>query len=186
MTLQKKTSRLSEISETPGRTEKVSEKAKQDYLKIINPTPSTSKAVVPPPVFKMPKPISPRKSNESADDYRIDDNSDSDGENDNISISRLSTASSANRRLYSHKEETKIVQWIAKYRRYSEVNGIAMWKLMAESGELGDRTYQSLKERFRKHILRKIDTYDLSESQKEAFKQLNAKKKIRTVKNGRP
>ena len=173
------------ISDTPSRIEKVSQKAKKDYLEIVDPKPSTSKARVSPPVFKVPKP-KPKESKNS-DDSRIDENSSSESEDDRKST--ISTVSSSgNRRPYSHQEEQKIVKWIAKHRRYSEVNGIAMWKLMAESGELGDRSYHSLKERFRKHIIGKIRIYDLSEAEKEAFKKLNAtkKKKIRTVKNGRP
>ena len=170
------------VSDTPSRIEKISQKAKNDYLEIVDPKPSTSKARVSPPVFKVPKP-KPKESKNS-DDSRIDENSSSDSEEDRKSTT--STASSSNRRPYSHKEEQKIVKWIAKHRRYSEVNGIAMWRLMAESGELGDRSYQSLKERFRKHIIGKINIYDLSEAEKEAFKKLNAKKKIRRVKNGRP
>ena len=98
----------------------------------------------------------------------------------------MSTSSSSYRRSYSFSEEQKIVKWIAKTQRYTEVNGIAMWKLMADSKVLGDRSYQSMKERFRKHIIGKIDMYDLTESEKAAFKSLNARKKFRPVKNGRP
>ena len=174
------------MSDTPSRAEKASKKAKNDYLEIVDPKPSTSKARISPPVFKVPKPKpkpSPTSKSKNSDDSRIDENSDSESDE---AGSTVSTASSSNRRPYSHKEEQKIVKWIAKHRRYSEVNGIAMWKLMAESGELGDRSYQSLKERFRKHIIGKINIYDLSEAEKEAFRKLNAKKKIRSMKNGRP
>ena len=178
-------SRLSMMSETPGRAEEVSKKAKKDYLEIINPTPSTSRDRVPPPVFKVPK--SPAKKRIFSDDSRIDENSSDEEEENRSTISRLSTTSSANRRNYSFREEEKIVQWIARTRRYSEVNGIAMWKIMEASKVLEDRSYQSMKERFRKHIIRKIEVYNLTESEKAAFKSLNAKKKFRPVKkNGRP
>lgn len=181
----KTSSRLSMMSETPGRTEEASKRAKKDYLEIINPTPSTSRARVPPPVFKVPK--SPPKRTLHSDDSRIDENStSSDDEGDRSTISRISTSSSSWRRPYSFSEEQKIAKWIARTRRYSEVNGIAMWKLMAESHVLGDRSYHSMKERFRKHIIKKIDMYDLTESEKAAFKSLNARKKVRPVKNGRP
>ena len=108
------------------------------------------------------------------------------GDENRSTISRMSTSSSSYRRSYSFSEEQKIVKWIAKTQRYTEVNGIAMWKLMADSKVLGDRSYQSMKERFRKHIIGKIDMYDLTESEKAAFKSLNARKKFRPVKNGRP
>ena len=149
-----------------------------DNLKIINPTPSTSRDVVP---------KSPAKKRIFSDDSRIDENSSDEEEENRSTISRLSTTSSANRRNYSFREEEKIVQWIARTRRYSEVNGIAMWKIMEASKVLEDRSYQSMKERFRKHIIRKIEVYNLTESEKAAFKSLNAKKKFRPVKkNGRP
>ena len=180
-------SRLSMMSETPGRTEEVSKRAKKDYLEIINPTPSTSRARVPPPVFKVPKSPPKRPTITHSDDSRIDENSSSDeGDENRSTISRMSTSSSSYRRSYSFSEEQKIVKWIAKTQRYTEVNGIAMWKLMADSKVLGDRSYQSMKERFRKHIIGKIDMYDLTESEKAAFKSLNARKKFRPVKNGRP
>ena len=171
------------MSETPGRTEEVSKRAKKDYLEIINPTPSTSRARVPPPVFKVPKSPPKRPMITHSDDSRIDENSSSDeGDENRSTISRMSTSSSSYRRSYSFSEEQKIVKWIAKTQRYTEVNGIAMWKLMADSKVLGDRSYQSMKERFRKVIIGKIDTYDLREDELADFKIFNEYAKERHLK----
>ena len=73
-------------------------------------------------------------------------------------MSTVSTASSRGNP-YSRSEEKKIIQWIIEHQRFSEVNGIKMWKILGGCNVLPDRSYQSMKERFRKHILPNIQQY---------------------------
>ena len=90
--------------------------------------------------------------------------------------------STRGRRPYTFIEDQKIVKWIAKTDNYSKVNGIAMWKLMEKCNVLKDRSYQSMKERFRKVIIGKIDTYDLREDELADFKIFNEYAKERHLK----
>ena len=167
--LQKPYSRTSFTSETPiAATKSVPKQVKNDYLRVQDPVPSTSKAkqpavtaAAPDPNFKMPKPRDFNKSNIT---------SISDDDDDSDDLSTVSTASSRGNP-YSHTEEEKIVKWIIKNHRYKEVGGIAMWRLMESDNAVPGRSSQSMKERFRKKILQKIDMYDIGEDAKNAFKQ---------------
>ena len=85
----------------------------------------------------------------------------------------MSATSTTSRGLYSQSEENKIVQWIVENKRFTEVGGVAMWKILESANVVPNRSDQSMKERFRKHILPKIDLFDISENDKKAFK--NAK-----------
>ena len=132
-----------------------------------DPQPSTSKDV-----FKAPSALPVKKKsqlNTSVSSIETED--------DNIST----TSSLSNRKPYSRAEEEKIVKWIVDTKRFTEIRGNSMWQLMEEAKLLEDRTWQSMKERFRKHILKNIGFFNISESNKEAFRRLerrsNAKKK---------
>ena len=46
----------------------------------------------------------------------------------------------------------QIVRYIVETRRYGDVGGNSLWQTMAARGVVPDRTYHSLKERFRKVI----------------------------------
>ena len=122
----------------------------------------TSKAQVPDPHFKMPK----------SRDFAKNDDSDDD----------LSTVSTSSRTQYSYSEEERIVKWIIKTHSYSEVGGIVMWRLMESDNAVPGRSFQSMKERFRKHILPKIELFDISEDAKNAFKQQQRKQKKKCLK----
>ena len=138
------------VSETPSTQRKTFKKAKEDYLQVEDgAVASTSKAV-----FKEPK------AHRTASQVIVDSDSDSDN---------ISTVSSKGNP-YSRSEELKILQWIAKQRRFTETSGIAMWRALEMSGEVKGRSHQSMKERFRKHILPNIDVYDIEEEDKQTFK----------------
>merc|ERR1712083_1099884 len=84
-------------------------------------------------------------------------------------LSVVSTASSKGNS-YKRSEEKKILDWIIKTGRYSEVKGIAMWRILEASNEVPGRSYQSMKERFRKHIANDIQHYGLKEDEVTKFK----------------
>ena len=70
---------------------------------------------------------------------------------------------------YSRHEDLLILNFIANKRRFSDVGGVKLWRLMEDRKVVGDRTWQSMKERFRKTILKKINSYDLTEDQMRGF-----------------
>ena len=154
-------------AETPGRQEKDLRKARKDYVDIIDPVPSGSKAKNVPITFKKP---APAKSSANTNKKADDENSLS-SENDNMSTT--SSSCRLDRSPYTRSEENTIVTWIIENKRFTEVGGVAMWKILESTNVLPNRSGQSMKERFRKHILPKIDLFNISEDDKKAFK--NAK-----------
>ena len=60
---------------------------------------------------------------------------------------------------YSKAEDVKIVQFIADNKRFQDTKGNELWKVMEERNVLEGRTWQSMKERFRKVIINKINQY---------------------------
>ena len=64
-------------------------------------------------------------------------------------------------RKYSKQEDLKIINFIFENKRFADVKGNELWKLMEEREVVGGRTWQSLKERFRKIILKNINNYQL-------------------------
>merc|ERR1711997_76883 len=89
-----------------------------------------------------------------------------DDEDDNMST--ISTASSS-KNLYTRSEEQNIIQWIIENNRHSEIKGIKLWRELEKSNQVPGRTSQSMKERFRKHILPKIQHYQLKRDQVVLF-----------------
>merc|ERR1712080_248860 len=73
------------------------------------------------------------------------------------------------KRFYTSSEEMEIVQWIIDKQRFSEISGIALWKDMERDGILDNRSHQSMKERFKKHILPKIREFDISQQDTNSF-----------------
>ena len=78
---------------------------------------------------------------------------------------------------YSRSEELKIIRWIIEQKRFSEVSGIKMWKILEACNVLPNRSHQSMKERFRKHILPNIQHYqdqNISKDDIEHFKMFRS------------
>ena len=84
----------------------------------------------------------------------------------------MSTASKASscRKSYENIEELKIIQWIIRQNRYSEIGGIKLWKDLESCNEVPGRTYHSMKERFRRYILPNIQNFQLEKDQVERFR----------------
>ncbi|XP_069165533.1 myb-like protein X isoform X2 [Procambarus clarkii] len=84
----------------------------------------------------------------------------------------------SHRRPYSHKEEKLIVQFIVRTRRYSEVGAKAMWEIMSSTVPgLKGRTWLSLKERYRRHIINHLGVFNLTEEQIHNFRRPFERKK---------
>ncbi|XP_071544136.1 uncharacterized protein [Panulirus ornatus] len=78
----------------------------------------------------------------------------------------------SSRRPYTHVEDELIVKFIAKNRRYSEVGGKTLWVVMTSSVPgLKKRTWLSLKERFRKNIVKHLDDFSLTNDEVENFRK---------------
>ena len=78
---------------------------------------------------------------------------------------------------YSRAEDLAILGFIADNKRYGDVGGVDMWKLMEQREVLVGRSWQSMKERFRKVIRGKIKSYELENNIIKAFGEKISKKK---------
>jgi len=74
-----------------------------------------------------------------------------------------------NANYYTTADDLKILDYIIQNKRFSDVGGIAMWETMVKRGVIPGRSFHSLKERFRKVIIKKIRTYGLSEETVRKF-----------------
>ena len=70
---------------------------------------------------------------------------------------------------YVRSEDLAILSFIADNKRYGDVGGVDMWKLMEQREVVVGRSWQSMKERFRKKILTNIKTYNLSKEHLKGF-----------------
>ena len=96
----------------------------------------------------------------------------------------MSTVSKASSRgnPYKNSEDKKIIQWIIKQSRYSEIGGIKMWEILESCNEVPGRSYQSMKERFRKTIMPNIQHYQLEKDQVDRFRMYSQGSKSKAKK----
>ena len=96
----------------------------------------------------------------------------------------MSTVSKASSRgnPYKNSEDKKIIQWIIKQSRYSETGGNKMWEILESCNEVPGRSYQSMKERFRKNIMPNIQHYQLQKDQVDRFRMYSQGSKSKTKK----
>ena len=78
---------------------------------------------------------------------------------------------------YTKAEDLAILGFIADNRRFGDVGGVEMWKLMEEREVVVGRSWQSMKERFRKKIVNNIKSYNLSKEQLKGFTAGGGKEK---------
>ena len=96
----------------------------------------------------------------------------------------MSTVSKASSRgnPYKNSEDKKIIQWIIKQSRYSETGGNKMWEILESCNEVPGRSYQSMKERFRKNIMPNIQHYQLQKDQVDRFRMYSQGSKSKAKK----
>ena len=97
-------------------------------------------------------------------------------------MSTVSKASSRGGNPYKTSEDKKIIQWIIKQSRYSEIGGIKMWEILESCNEVPGRSYQSMKERFRKTIMPNIQHYQLEKDQVDRFRMYSQGSKSKAKK----
>lgn len=92
------------------------------------------------------KATSSKNSDDDYDDFLFSKNS-----------QKATTSKKSTRMPYSHKEETSIVNYIIKNNYFFNVTGVNMWQQMERDNVCRLRTWQSMKQRYLKHI-----KYDLN------------------------
>ena len=70
------------------------------------------------------------------------------------------------RRSYTKDEDEAILRYLLDTKRFNEVGGNAVWELMEIRAVVPERTAQSMKERFRKRIMKNLGSYELTELEK--------------------
>ena len=76
----------------------------------------------------------------------------------NCEIKLTSEKEKGKRKSYSMSEDNKIKKWIIENDQLTNINSNIMWKSLEASGEIPERSFISMKKRFMRHILPKIDT----------------------------
>ena len=71
---------------------------------------------------------------------------------------------------YTNAEDEKILNYIMKNNKFKDLGGNALWLVMELKGVLPGRSGSSLKERFRKVIVKQIQIYNVSEKNMKRFK----------------
>jgi hypothetical protein len=83
-----------------------------------------------------------------------------------------------NANYYTRGEDLNILRFIAENERFEDVRGNEVWHVMEERKVVEGRSWQSMKERFKKVILKRIMTYNLGEIEKR-FKRKIKKRKVK-------
>lgn len=103
--------------------------------------------------------------------------SDDEGQSDSSLLRILKEKRSARqemrgRQIYTRQDQQAILDFIRKEKRYSSVKGRQLWVQM-EAAEVcgGHRSWQSMKEHFRKQIMPQINSYQLKKSQIIRFRR---------------
>ncbi|GAB6021545.1 Telomeric repeat-binding factor 2-interacting protein 1 [Chamberlinius hualienensis] len=73
------------------------------------------------------------------------------------------------RRGYSYNEQMTMLKYICKNKLQSEIGGNQIWKRMEEKNLLRERSWQSMKEHFRKKVLPQLHSYKISDNDKDQF-----------------
>jgi hypothetical protein len=75
------------------------------------------------------------------------------------------------RRPYTRQEQQKIVDYLVKQDAFAMVGGNRVWQQMEAAGVCrGGRTWQSMKEHFRRQLVHRINTFGLSSQQVHCFR----------------
>ena len=82
-----------------------------------------------------------------------------------------------NANYYSREEDLNILKFIAENKRFDDVRGNEVWQVMEERKVVKGRSWQSMKERFRKVISGRIKSYGLSNEIVRGFGGVGGKKK---------
>ena len=83
---------------------------------------------------------------------------------------------------FSMEEDKKIIQYIIKNNKFAYIHGTKIWKEIESCVGVPNRSWSSLKSRFRGMIYPNIEAYNLSESDLLKFKNIKETKiKVRLL-----
>ena len=82
-----------------------------------------------------------------------------------------------NANYYTRDEDLKIIKFIIDKKRFDDVKGNELWQVMEDRKVVEGRSWQSMKERFRKVIRGKIKSYELEDNIIKAFGEKISKRK---------
>jgi len=102
----------------------------------------------------------------TVDELEQRDEKDKSESEDDAEVSQRGFRVNAN--YYTNIEDLKIIEFMESNQRF-DVGGRALWQLMETRGVLSGRSWHSMKERFRKVIMKKIRSYGLSEETVQRF-----------------
>ena len=71
--------------------------------------------------------------------------------------------------LYIREEDLAIINFISSTGQYANVGGIPMWKALVAEGVVTGHSWQSIKDRFRRQILKRIGEYGLPREEEQRF-----------------
>jgi len=74
-------------------------------------------------------------------------------------------------RYYTPIEDMALIRYIVDNNRQKDIGGNVLWKLMVEIDLLKGRTWQSMKERFNKKILKKLEFFNLTTEEKKQLRR---------------
>jgi hypothetical protein len=125
--------------------------------------------------------INSQESGHKVSDISTDDNSEEDIEvlsvndsktNKRLHGIRITQMKSKNKHLsqYSLEEDENIIKYILNSKRFDELKGNSIWE-EAQKKAICHRTWQSMKERFKKNIMPNIDSYDFTKKEKSTLKK---------------
>ncbi|XP_066998651.2 serine-rich adhesin for platelets [Anabrus simplex] len=80
-----------------------------------------------------------------------------------------------NGRYYTVEDDKKLLEYITTKGRHHQTNGVKLWKMMELRNVLPERSWQSMKERYRKVIQPNLQRYDLSKDDYAKLRGLTIK-----------
>jgi len=77
---------------------------------------------------------------------------------------------------YSIHEDLKIIKVIKEMNGFDKTGGETLWKTMEKGKLIPNRSWGSIKQRFRKVLVKKIDQFEMDDETRAAFKAIGRKK----------
>ena len=87
-----------------------------------------------------------------------------------VSVASNKMYSKTTNNSYSLTEDESILGFVLKTKRFEELKGKTIWEEAENKDICLGRSWQSMKERFRKHIMPQIDSYDITLKDKQRLK----------------
>ena len=90
-----------------------------------------------------------------------------------LNVTKTNVGEAKRKRSYTQQEDLKIIKFILDNKRLADVKGNVVWKVMEDRKVVDDRSWQSLKERYKKYISKNIKKYSLESDVIAMFSKIN-------------